>query len=155
MPIRAIKRVLSSMIALLCACEPRDTSAPHAAVSSDTIAARIEAAVSILRRDTATVLELSAEGATLDAAYRDTSLQRLRAIYLGEMGRATETFYFDSTLFLVVRGEVRYDMPLSGRVADSSTKRIDLRVSTASTVVRDSLRNEVRLLLEHLAAARR
>lgn len=108
-----------------------------------------------MRRDTATILELSAEGATLDAAYRDSTLQRLRAVYLGEMGRATETFYFDTSLFLVVRGEVRYDTPLSGRGADSSTMRFDLRSDSTSSLVRDSLRAKARALLGHLASARK
>lgn len=124
-------------------------------LTSDSIAVSIDRSVADLRRDTATVLDLSAEGATVEAAYRDTTLRRLRAVYLGEAGRATETFYFDSSLMLVVRGEVRYDVPLSGRIADSTTKRFDLRSASTPQTVRDSLQHEAQALLGHLASARK
>lgn len=141
---------------LMGGCNSSDQRPASSRVASDSLAAAIERAVPSLRHDTATVLEISTEGATLDASYRDsTLLQRLRAVYLGEMGRATETFYFDTSLFLVVRGEVRYDVPLSGHVADSSTTRFDLRSDATSPSVRDSLQVEASKLLGHLTSARK
>jgi hypothetical protein len=136
-------------------CHSSDRLPASTRVASDSLAANIELAMPTLRHDTATVIELSAEGTTLDATYRDSTLQRLRAVYLGEMGRATETFYFDTSLFLVVRGEVRYDTPLSGNVADSSTQRFDLRADSTARSVRDSLLAEARTLLGHLRSARK
>jgi hypothetical protein len=103
-----------------------------------------------MRRDTATVLGLSTEGARLEASYSGSALLRIRAEFLGESGRATETFYFDSTLFLVTRRIVRYDAPLSGRGADSTTQRYDLTRPETPRALVDSLRTAARELLAHL-----
>jgi hypothetical protein len=119
-------------------------------VSADARAAAIDARVATMRRDTATVLSLSTEGATLEAAYDGAALRRLRAIYLGETGRATDTFYFDSTVFLVVHGEARYDAPLTGRVADSTVIRHDLTQPGAPKSEADSLSAVARALLTEM-----
>lgn len=151
------RRSAWTLIFWLGACDsPKQApSMSRAGVPSDSLAERIDHSLPTLRRDTATVFGLSAEGASLEAAYRDTTLQRLRAVYFGETGRATETYYFDSVAFLLVRGQVRYDAPLSGRVAESTTTRFDLRANSMSQAVRDSLQAEARVLLGHLTAKRR
>jgi hypothetical protein len=74
----------------------------------------------------------------------------LRAEFLGETGRATETFYFDGGLFFVTRREYRYDGPLSGRVLDSSVRSVDLTAPVTSLAVADSLRAAAGELLAHL-----
>ena len=106
--------------------------------------------MSRLRRDTMTVLGLSAEGATLEAAYDETQLRRLRATYLGESGRATDTFYFDSTAFFVVRREFHYDAPLSGRITDSIVHTFDLTRTGVPSVEVDSLNALARALLQRM-----
>ena len=138
---------LVPLFLVFAACNIRSAARP---ISVESRAAAIDSQVPTMRHDTATVLGLSAEGATLDAAYDGTKLRRLRAEFLGETGRATETFYFDSAAFYVVRGEVRYDAPLSGRVADSTSRTLDL---TRPGVLRsevDSLNAAARELLRHL-----
>ncbi|MCC7052987.1 MAG: hypothetical protein IT355_06930 [Gemmatimonadaceae bacterium] len=106
--------------------------------------------MSRLRRDTATVLGLSTEGATLEAAYDGMQLRRLRAIYFGEMGRATDTFYFDSAAFFVVHQTFHYDAPLSGRVTDSAVRTFDLTGAHVTRVEADSLKAVARDLLQRL-----
>ncbi len=91
------------------------------------MAAVIDGEVATLLRDTALVSgPPPAEGAFLEAHYQHDSLRRLRGSFPGELGRATETYYFNPTLFLVVRTDERYDAPLSGRVRDSRSDRIYL-----------------------------
>ncbi len=143
-------RLCDSLVPLFvafAACKSRSETRP---ISVESRAAAIDSQVPTMRHDTATVLGLTAEGAWFDAAYDGTKLRRLRAELLGETGRATETFYFDSAAFYVVRGEVRYDAPLSGRVADSILRTYDL---TRPGVLRsevDSLNAVARELLRHL-----
>ncbi len=91
---------------------------------ADSMAAVIDGEVATLLRDTALVSGPTAEGAFLEAHYQHDSLRRLRGSFLGGSGRATETYYFNPMLFLVVRADERYDAPLSGRVRDSSSDRI-------------------------------
>ena len=104
-----------------------------------------------MRRDTATVLGLSAEGAWLEAAYQGPRLRRLYAEYLGETGRVEEIFYFDSAAFFVVRKEFRYDVPLSGRVVDSIVQRFDLTGRGVPSAQVDSLNASARELLQRIA----
>jgi hypothetical protein len=129
------------------ACEAPRTPAP---LNADARAAAINARVGVMRLDTATVLELSHEGATLEAAYDSAHLRRLRGEFLGLMGRVTETFYFDSTLFLVIRRHESYDTPMSGRVIDSTLSRYDLTRPEASRTQVDSLAASATVLLQHL-----
>lgn len=135
------------LAALAAACAPQRTEPPPSLQSRVTA---IDAQLNLLRRDTATVLGLSAEGASIEAAYEGTQLRRLSALYLGEMGRATDTFYFDSSAFFVLRREFRYDEPLSGRVADSSSYAYDLTRADISRAAVDSLQAVANMLLEHL-----
>jgi hypothetical protein len=119
----------------------------HGPLSADSLAARIDHRMTQLRHDTVTVFDLSAEGARITASYSGDSLRRLHARYLGETGRATETYYFDSTLFLVIRSDERYSEPLTGRVVDSSTTRFDLTAAGTPKTLVDSLEAEARILL--------
>ena len=144
-----MKRMLWLVPVTLVACsEGRVDALPPASAR----AAVIDQQVSQMRRDTATVFGLSAEGASLEAAYEGTMLRRLRGEFLGEGGRATETFYFDTALFLVVRTELSYDAPSSGRGSDSVTLRFDLAAPETPAHLADSLRSEARALLAHLSA---
>ena len=140
----SVQRSLSLLSILLvgCAGPPRGAATP-----TDQRAAAIEARIPQMRRDTATVLGLSTEGAALEASYDGTVLLRLRAEFLGETGRAVETFYFDSALFLVTRRVVQYDAPLSGRGIDSTTQRYDLTAATTAPAIADSLRTVASELL--------
>lgn len=143
---RIVNRSSRVLALMLLACGSPSAQPPTAEVR----ASAIESQVALMRRDTATVFGLSAEGARLEAAYADTALRRLRAEFLGETGRATETFYFDSGLFLVTRRDFRYDAPLSGRVLDSSVESFDVRAPATSPAVADSLRAAASELLAHL-----
>lgn len=121
------------------------------ASDADTRAATIEAELRTLRRDSGTVLELSTEGAVIDAAYRGTQLRRLAATFHGETGRAHETYYYDSTLFLVIRHDARYDASLSGHVQDSTITRYDLTGTAMPAARAESLSAAARALLDALA----
>ncbi|MBC8088876.1 MAG: hypothetical protein H7Z40_16550 [Phycisphaerae bacterium] len=154
MPSRSFPLLLV-MFCGACAPTAQPASTPGTKTSPDLQAAEIDGAFPMMRKDTAIVLELSTEGARLEAAYSDSTLRRLRAEYLGETGRATDTFYFDSVLFLVVRGSVSYDAPLSGHAADSTTTRFDLRSDSTPPSQRDSLRAAARTLLVHIASAQK
>ena len=122
-----------------------------APASADSLAAAIERERPTLRHDSATVLSLSTEGATIEADYAGTALRRLHADFLGETGRASETYYFADRLMLVIRRDYRYDAPLSGRVIDSTIRRFDLRDSAAAPAQAESLRAGARALLAALA----
>ena len=59
----------------------------------------------------------SAEGGTLRGYFDASQLQKIRAEFLGETGRATEEFYFaNGEPVFVYRVDEWYDRPLSGRV---------------------------------------
>jgi hypothetical protein len=137
------------LLAALVACTPADHAARPAA---DSLAAAIERELPQMRRDTATVFDLSTEGATIDAAYRGDTLRRLHLEGLGETGRVDETFYFDPGLVLVLRIEAHYDAPLSGRVVDSTISRFDLSLPNTPRSLADSLEASARALLLALAA---
>lgn len=131
----------------MAACSPA-MNTPDAA----TRAAAIDTRLPQLRHDTATVLGLSAEGSTVDAAYDGAALRRLHAEHLGEMGRASETFFLDSAVFLIIRRDWRYDSPLSGRVVDSSDTRLDLTLPGTTPQTRDSVARAVRTILDAMKA---
>src|SRR3954468_12279502 len=64
----------------------------------------------------------SAEGGELTAWFKDRSVEKLSAKFLGETGKALEEYYFwDSELIFVFRVEWRYTKPMSG-VTKSRTK---------------------------------
>ena len=140
-----------ALLLVLFACsaqqENAGTSRTTVKLSADSVAAAIDREADHLRQDTATVLGLSAEGARITSSYAGDTLRRLRVELLGETGRATNTFYFDSTLVFVVKSKIRYDAPMSGRVADSSATRYDLTTPAMPVPVADSLRAEARDLL--------
>jgi hypothetical protein len=144
------QRRLGLAILLLAGCSPSAEQLRRAEPSADSLAAAIDRAVPQLRTDTATIFDVSAEGGRLEASYAGDSLRRLRGEYLGEMGRSDETFYFDSTVFLVVARELQYDGPLSGKVVDSTIRRIDLTRPGTPPGLRDSVAAEARSLLARL-----
>ena len=135
------------------ACSKHDNTIPIITVRGDSVARRIEQKLPRLRHDTATIFGLSAEGATVTASYEGTALRRLRAEYLGESGRTTESFYFDSSLVFVTTSEYRYDRPMTGRVVDSTTRRVDLTLPATPRATRDSLRAEAESLLARMKKA--
>ncbi|MBK8649656.1 MAG: hypothetical protein IPN16_24575 [Gemmatimonadetes bacterium] len=142
------RRVLVMTLVGIAACGARD----HAPASdAESRAASIERELPTLRRDSGTVSGLSTEGATIDAAYRGAQLRRLAATFFGETGRAHETYYFDSTLFLVIRRDAQYDAPLSGDVRDSTITRYDLTRRDTPPARADSLNAGARALLDALA----
>ena len=126
------------------ACVAKDAATPAPSVNADSVLVRVERDLPQLRHDTATVFDRSTEGALLTASYEGQQLRRLRAEYMGEMGRSTESFYFDSALVLVMTRELRYDKPF-GKVSDSSIARLELAAMPVRR--RDSLRAEVDTLL--------
>lgn len=146
----------AAILAFLVACKvPAPESKPSIPFDAESAATRIDAEVAAMRLDTASIEGQSTEGGQVEAAYRDSALQRLRVDYYGETGRAVELFYFDSALFFVKRVDSNCDEPLSGRVISADTTRYELRSAATTQTVRDSLFREVRTLLDHLAAARR
>ena len=148
-----MRHQLCSLFAALSAAACETSPAPSRAIApSATAAEAIERSALWLRHDTATVLSLSTEGATLDAAYDGFRLRRLDASFLGHTGRARDRFYFDSTLFYVTHEEARYDQPLSGRVIDSTVRHVDLRGAGVSARERDSLVTAARSLLAQILA---
>ena len=116
--------------------------------------AQIEAELPTLRRDSANVLEMSTEGTTIIADYRGRELRRLQATFLGESGRAEETYYFDPSLIQVNRRESVYDAPLSGQIEQSTARRYVFLEWKEPTHLRDSLMANARALLAALAQAR-
>ena len=66
----------------------------------------------------------SAEGGELTAYFRDRSVEKLSATFLGETGKAVEEYYFwNSELIFVHRVESRYTKPHSGVVKNKTEER--------------------------------
>jgi hypothetical protein len=66
----------------------------------------------------------SAEGGELVAYFKDRSVEKLQASFLGETGKATEEYYFwNSELIFVLRVESHYTKPMSGVVKDKTEQR--------------------------------
>lgn len=66
----------------------------------------------------------SAEGGELVAWFHGPSIMKLTATFLGEMGRATEEYYFwNGKLIFVFRQDSNYSKPLSGKVVSKKENR--------------------------------
>lgn len=66
----------------------------------------------------------SAEGGELIAYFKDRSVEKLSATFLGESGKALEEYYFwNSELIFVLRVESRYTKPMSGVVQTKTEER--------------------------------
>ncbi|HYD52721.1 MAG TPA: hypothetical protein VEA99_08840 [Gemmatimonadaceae bacterium] len=140
-----------AMLVLLGACDREERPAVATdATRAESLALRIDRDSARLRHDTATMFGLSSEGAFVTASYAGDTLRRVRAELMGETGRVTERFYFDSALALVVRRAERYDGPLSGRVVESTVTRHDLRDGHMPRARRDSLAAEARALIARM-----
>jgi hypothetical protein len=143
-----LRYTIASSVALLIGCAPAKGSPAAGPANPDSVIAVVERDMPHFRQDTATRFGLSAEGASLTASYDGQQLRRLRAQYLGETGRSTESFYFDSALVSVLTRTERYDRPMSRRVVDSAVRRID--IATVAPGTRDSLHMRVDTLLAYL-----
>jgi hypothetical protein len=66
----------------------------------------------------------SAEGGVLTAYFDGPNIVKTLAIYYGEMGRTNEEFYYrDGKLIFVLRTEMNYNRPLSGKVVSTKLNR--------------------------------
>jgi opacity protein-like surface antigen len=66
----------------------------------------------------------SAEGGVLTAYFDGPNIVKILATYYGEMGRTNEEFYYrDSKLIFVLRTELNYKRPLSGKVVSTKLNR--------------------------------
>ena len=66
----------------------------------------------------------SAEGGELVAYFHGPSIMKMVATFYGEMGRAMEEYYYwNGKLIFVLRQELRYDKPLSGKVVSKKENR--------------------------------
>jgi opacity protein-like surface antigen len=66
----------------------------------------------------------SAEGGVLIAYFDGPNIVKMLATYYGEMGRTNEEFYYrDGTLIFVLRTELNYNRPLSGKVVSRKLSR--------------------------------
>jgi hypothetical protein len=66
----------------------------------------------------------SAEGGVLTAYFDGQNIVKMLATYYGEMGRTNEEFYYrDGKLIFVLRTELNYDRPLSGKVIRTKMSR--------------------------------
>jgi hypothetical protein len=69
----------------------------------------------------------SAEGGELTAYFKDRSVEKLSATFLGETGKALEEYYFwNSELIFVFRVESHYTKPMSGVVQTKTEERFYL-----------------------------
>ena len=66
----------------------------------------------------------SAEGGVLTAYFEGANIVKILATYYGEMGRTNEEFYYrDGKLIFVLRTELNYKRPLSGKVVSTKLDR--------------------------------
>jgi len=66
----------------------------------------------------------SAEGGVLTAYFDGQNIVKMLATYYGEMGRTNEEFYYrDGKLIFVLRTELNYNRPLSGKVVSRKLSR--------------------------------
>ena len=66
----------------------------------------------------------SAEGGVLTAYFDGQNIVKMLATYYGEMGRTNEEFYYrDGKLIFVLRTELNYNRPLSGKVVSRKVSR--------------------------------
>jgi len=67
----------------------------------------------------------SAEGGVLIAYFEGQNIVKMLATYYGEMGRTSEEFYYrDGKLIFVLRTEMNYKRPLSGKVVSTRLNRL-------------------------------
>ena len=70
----------------------------------------------------------SAEGGVLTAYFEGANIVKMLATYYGEMGRTNEEFYYrDGKLIFVLRTELNYNRPLSGKVVSRKVSRFYFR----------------------------
>jgi hypothetical protein len=70
----------------------------------------------------------SAEGGVLTAYFDGQNIVKMFATYYGEMGRTNEEFYYrDGQLIFVLRTELNYNRPLSGKVVSRKLSRFYFR----------------------------
>ena len=66
----------------------------------------------------------STEGGVLTAYFDGPNIVKILATYYGEMGRTNEEFYYrDGELIFVLRTELNYNRPLSGKVVSKKLNR--------------------------------
>ena len=66
----------------------------------------------------------SAEGGVLTAYFEGPNIVKILATYYGEMGRTSEEFYYrDGRLIFVLRTQLNYNRPLSGKVVSTKLDR--------------------------------
>jgi len=66
----------------------------------------------------------SAEGGVLTAYFEGANVAKMLATYYGEMGRTNEEFYYrDGKLIFVLRTELNYNRPLTGKVVSRKVSR--------------------------------
>lgn len=66
----------------------------------------------------------STEGGALTAYFDGQTIMKMLATYYGEMGRTIEEFYYrDGQLIFVLRTELNYNRPLSGKVVSRKLNR--------------------------------
>ena len=86
--------------------------------------AQIEKGLKDCRQVKRDLPEQSTEGGELTAYFKDRSVEKLRAMFLGEMGRVVEEYYFwNSELIFMFRVESRYTKPFSGVVRTKKEER--------------------------------
>lgn len=70
------------------------------------------------------LMGFSAEGGELIAYFKGPSIVKITATFYGEMGRATDEFYYsDDKLILIFRKHSHYGSPLSGKVVRTTENR--------------------------------
>ena len=66
----------------------------------------------------------SAEGGVLTTYFEGPNIVKILATYYGEMGRTNEEFYYrDRKLVFVLRTQLNYNRPLSGKVVSTKLDR--------------------------------
>lgn len=66
----------------------------------------------------------SAEGGQMVAYFHGPSIVKIATTYFGEMGKATEEYYYwEGKLIFVFRTDHQYDKPLSGKVVQKTENR--------------------------------
>ena len=104
------------------------------------------------------LMGFSAEGGELTAYFQGPSIVKITATFYGEMGRATDEFYYsDDKLIFIFRRQANYTAPLSGKVVSTRENRyyfkddklirwIDEDGKQVSTTAPEFAQGEARLL---------
>ena len=86
--------------------------------------AQIEKGLKDARRVKRDLPEESTEGGELTAWFKDRSVEKVSALFMGEMGKAVEEYYFwNSELIFMFRVESRYTEMFSGVVKSKKEER--------------------------------